>query len=156
MGVNCEGKLRVMVLAAAVIGAGASARSAVAQAASQNTGSVVAPDLAGVFAKGEAALRAGELDRAAVAFRKVLAADPGAAGAYANLGVIAMRRQQWGQALEMLRKAEGLAPNVAGIRLNIGLVYYRQNDFHAAIAPFESVVRDQSGSVQARYLLGLC
>src|SRR5271163_3099042 len=84
-----------MVLATAVIGAGALVRSAVGQAASQNTGSVVAPDLAGVFAKGEAALRAGELERAEGAFKKVLAADPGAAGAYANLGVIAMRRQQW-------------------------------------------------------------
>src|SRR5271156_107530 len=145
-----------MVLATAVIGAGALVRSAVGQAASQNTGSVVAPDLAGVFAKGEAALRAGELERAEGAFKKVLAADPNAAGAYANLGVIARRRQQWGAALEMLRKAERLAPNVAGIRLNIGLVYYRQNEFRAAIAPFESVVRDQSGSVQARYLLGLC
>src|SRR5271163_5342326 len=92
-----------------------------------------ATDVAGLFAEGEAALRAGEWDRAAVAFKKVLAADPNAAGAYANLGVIAMRRQQWGPALEMLRKAEQLAPNVAGIRLNIGLVYYRQNDFHAAI-----------------------
>src|SRR5271170_1971503 len=119
-----------MVLATAVIGAGASVRSAVGQAASQNTGSVVAPDLAGVFAEGEAALRVGELGRAEGAFRKVLAADPGAAGAYANLGVIAMRRQQWGQALELLQKAQRLAPGVAGIRLNIGLVFYRQNDFH--------------------------
>src|SRR5271170_1438403 len=101
----------VMGLAAAVIGA------AVGQVGSQNTGSVVAPDWAGVFAEGEAALRAGELDRAEGAFRKVLAADPGAAGAYANLGVIAMRRQQWAHALEMLRKAEQLAPGVAGIRL---------------------------------------
>src|SRR5271163_172914 len=115
-----------------------------------------ATDVAGLFAEGEAALRAGELDRAAAAFKKVLAADPGAAGAYANLGVIAMRRQQWGAALEMLRKAEQLARGGGGIRLNIGLVYYRQNDFRGAIGPFESVVRDQAGSVQARYLLGLC
>ena len=43
-----------------------------------------------------------------------------------------------------------------GIRLNIGLVYYRQNNFRAAIAPFESVVRDAPDSYQARYLLGLC
>ncbi len=71
--------------------------------------------------------------------------NPEVAGAYANLGVIAMRRKQWPQALERLRKAEHLAPQVAGIRLNIGLVYYRQNDFQGAIAPFESVVRDVAG-----------
>jgi tetratricopeptide (TPR) repeat protein len=38
----------------------------------------------------------------------------------------------------------------------VGLVYYRQNNFRAAIAPFESVVRDVPDSSQARYLLGLC
>jgi tetratricopeptide (TPR) repeat protein len=43
-----------------------------------------------------------------------------------------------------------------GIRLNIGLVYYRQADYRRAIQPFESVVRDQPESTQARYLLGLC
>ena len=120
---NCWDKLRVMVLAAAVVGAGALARPAAGQAASHGAGSG-AVDVAGLFGEGEAALRAGDLDAAAAAFKKVLGVDPGAAGAYANLGVIAMRRQQWGQALEMLRKAEGLAPGVAGIRFEhwIGLL----------------------------------
>ena len=67
-----------------------------------------------------------------------------------------MRRKQWQHALETLHQAEQLAPQVAGIRLNIGLVHYRQNDFRGAIAPFESVMRDQPDSYQARYLLGLC
>jgi tetratricopeptide (TPR) repeat protein len=113
-------------------------------------------EIATLFTQGEAALRAGELGCAEVDFNKVLAADPTVAGAYANLGVIAMRKQQWQHALELLRKADHLAPTVAGIRLNIGLVYYRQNEFRQAIAPFESVVREQPQSVQARYLLGLC
>jgi tetratricopeptide (TPR) repeat protein len=113
-------------------------------------------DIAATFAQGEALLRDGKLDRAEADFNKVLAADPSVAGAYANLGVIAMRKQQWQHALELLRKADHLAPTVAGIRLNIGLVYYRQNEFPQAIAPFESVVRDQPQSMQARYLLGLC
>ena len=67
-----------------------------------------------------------------------------------------MRRKQWPQALEMLHKAEHLMPQMPGIRLDVGLVYYRQNNFRAAIAPFESVVRDVPDSYQARYLLGLC
>jgi tetratricopeptide (TPR) repeat protein len=108
------------------------------------------------FQQGEAALRAGKLDQAERDFRAVLAANPQVAGAYANLGVIYMRRKQWQSALEMLRKADHLAPTVAGVRLNIGLVYYRQDNFPAAIAPFESVVRDVPTSYQARYLLGLC
>jgi tetratricopeptide (TPR) repeat protein len=40
--------------------------------------------------------------------------------------------------------------------LNIGLAYYREGDYRSAIAPFKSVVRDVPGSMQARYLLGLC
>jgi tetratricopeptide (TPR) repeat protein len=109
-----------------------------------------------LFAAGEAALRENRLDDAEKDFRGVLAVDPGVAGAYANLGVIEMRRKRWPQALTMLQKAEKLAPAVAGIRLNIGLVYFRQNDFLSGIKPFESVVKQVPESYQARYLLGLC
>ncbi len=108
------------------------------------------------FAAGEAALQAGHLDLAEHAFRQVLAANPEVAGAYANLGVIHMRRKKWPQALGDLQKAQKLAPEVAGIRLNIGLVYFRQNDFARAVQPFESVVKQSPDSFQARYLLGLC
>src|SRR5260370_22303628 len=108
------------------------------------------------FAKGQAALQAGDFDSAEAAFRKVTAADPRAGGAYANLWGIAMRRKQWDQALALLQKAERLEPKMAGIRLNIGLVKYRQGDYTGAIAPFDSVVREQPDSQQARYLLGLC
>ena len=109
-----------------------------------------------LFQQGEAALKKNDLDLAERSFRGVLALDPRAASAYANLGVVHMRRRQWPQALEMLQKAEHLAPQVSGIRLNVGLVYYRQNNFRAAIAPFESVLHDAPDSYQARYLLGLC
>ncbi len=109
-----------------------------------------------MFAAGETALHAGKLDEAERDFRQVLTVDPSAAGAYANLGVIHMRRKQWPQALAALHKAEKLAPGIAGIRLNIGLAYFRQNDFVRAIQPFESVVKQVPDSYQARYLLGLC
>src|SRR5215468_4882306 len=113
-------------------------------------------DVEQLYAAGETALRAGDLARAEQNFRMVLARNPGLAGGYANLGVIAMRRRQWNQALTLLKHAERLAPAVAGVRLNIGLVYFRQNNFSAAIGPFASVLKDQPGSSQARYLLGLC
>src|SRR6202051_5380266 len=83
----------------------------------QNT----APDPHKLFGAGEAALHAGKLDEAEREFKQVLAINPEVAGAYANLGVIYMRRKQWPHALEMLRKAEHLAPQVPGVRLNIGL-----------------------------------
>ena len=79
----------------------------------------------------------------------MLAANPQVGGAYANLGVVYMRRKQWTKALEMLRKAEHLLPQEPGIRLNIGLAYFRQSEFLKAIPPFESVVRDQPDALQA-------
>ncbi len=108
------------------------------------------------FAKGQSALQAGDLDAAEAAFRQVLVADPRAGSAYANLGVITMRRKDWDSAITLLRKAEKLEPKMAGVRLNIGIVEYRRGNYAAAIAPLSSVVRDQPDSQQARYLLGLC
>src|ERR1700730_2087035 len=58
-----------------------------------------------LFAKGEASLQSGDLAAAEAAFRGVLAVDPKAGGAYANLAVIAMRRKDWDHALNLLQKA---------------------------------------------------
>jgi superkiller protein 3 len=113
-------------------------------------------DPALLFQQGEQALKENNLGAAESNFRQVLAIDPRAGGAYANLGVVYMRRKQWAKALEALQKAQELMPNVSGVRLNIGLTYYRQNEFLKAIPPFESVVRDQPELTQPRYLLGLC
>src|ERR1700722_8841790 len=113
-------------------------------------------EAAAAFARGQQALQTGDLATADASFRRVLTIDPQAAPAYANLGVIAMRRQQWDQALTLLQKAEKLDPKMTGIRLNIGLVKYRREAFAGAIPPLESVLRDQPNSTQARYLLGLC
>lgn len=122
----------------------------------QGQGTAPASDPARSFQLGQEALSAGKLDEAERDFRAVLAADPKSGAAYANLGVVYMRRKQWGLALTHLKKAKELMPQVAGIRLNIGLAYYRQNEFDKAIPPFESVVRDQPDASQPRYLLGLC
>jgi tetratricopeptide (TPR) repeat protein len=113
-------------------------------------------DPAQLFQAGQEALSANRLDDAEKDFRAVLVIDPQVGGAYANLGVVYMRRKQWSKALEALRKAERLMPQVPGIRLNIGLAYFRQNQFLKAIPVFESVVRDQPDALQPRHLLGLC
>ncbi|HXW17106.1 MAG TPA: tetratricopeptide repeat protein, partial [Candidatus Acidoferrales bacterium] len=92
----------------------------------QSSSGAAAADVKSIYDEGQASLEHGDLDRAETDFRKVLALDPNLAGAWGNLGVIAMRRKQWTHALELLRKAERLAPNVAGVRLNIGLVYFHE------------------------------
>jgi tetratricopeptide (TPR) repeat protein len=118
--------------------------------------SAAASDPAQIFQAGQDALNNNQLDEAERDFRHVLDIDPNSGAAYANLGVVYMRRKQWTNALENLSKAERLMPQVSGIRLNIGLAYYRQNEFLKAIPPFESVVRDEPSALQPRYLLGLC
>jgi tetratricopeptide (TPR) repeat protein len=126
-------------------------RSGAANAAS---GDARAADPAKLFQRGQDALTHGQLEEAERSFRGVLRADPRSGAAYANLGVVYMRRRQWTRALESLQKAQQLLPQVAGVRLNMGLAYYRQNEFLQAIPAFESVLHDQPDSLQARYLLG--
>ncbi len=149
------------VLLASVATAMPRQTSSPGMASKPRNGAPVAPsgapaDPVQLFRAGQDALNQGRLDEAEHDFRQVLALNPQAGGAYANLGVVYMRRKQWTKALEMLRKAEHLLPREAGIRLNIGLAYYRQNEFLKAIPPFESVVRDQPSALQPRHLLGLC
>ena len=89
-----------------------------------------------------------------LSFRAVIAADPRAGTAYANLGVIAMRRKQWDHALTLLQKAA--APRAQDVRhpLNIGLVQFRRADYAAAIAPLSAVLRDQPDSRAGPLSLG--
>jgi tetratricopeptide (TPR) repeat protein len=115
-----------------------------------------AGDPATLFRAGQEALNANRLNEAERDFREIIAADPKVGGAYANLGVVYMRRKQWANALKMLDKAKGLMPQAAGIRLNLGLVYFRQSEFLKAIPFFEEVVRDEPEAQQPRHLLGLC
>ena len=128
----------------------------VALFASQAKQSASVADAQDFFQKGQAALQSGNLDSAEKAFRRVLIADPNAGAAYANLGVISMRRKDWDAALKNLKKAEKLSPKTPGIRLNIALVKFRQENYREAIPYLQSVVRDDPNSTQAHYLLGLC
>lgn len=149
-----------VLLVAATAAAANPAQNSPTGAAAKARGGTSAPgaeaNLAQIFQRGQDALNHGQVGEAERDFRQVLALDPQSGGAYANLGVVYMRRKQWTKALEMLHQAEVRMPQVSGIRLNIGLAYYRQNEFDKATAPFESVVRDQPDALQPRYLLGLC
>src|SRR5437867_1293947 len=150
--VNASGKcLRMSVLGAAL---GASCLFVPSRMAAQQSGG--SADAKVWFQKGQTALQAGDLGAAETAFRRVLALDPQAGAAYANLGVVAMREKKWDEALRNLRKAEKLSPKMTGIRLNIGLVEFRRGNYREAIPPFESVVRETPDAKQARYLLRLC
>jgi tetratricopeptide (TPR) repeat protein len=152
--------LSLVLVASAAVAMSSQSSPGAAASKSRNAASAAASgataDPAQLFRSGEKALKENRLDEAERDFRQIVAAYPEVGGAYANLGVVYMRRKHWASAVEMLNKAERLMPEVAGIRLNIGLAYYRQNEFLKAIPPFESVVRDQPSALQPRHLLGLC
>jgi tetratricopeptide (TPR) repeat protein len=133
-----------------------SSPSADARPRNPSTTSAKVADPAKLFQAGQDALNQGRLDEAERDFRAVLALNPQSGAAYANLGVVSMRRKQWTRAVAFLRAAERLMPQEPGVRLNIGLAYFRQNDFLKAIPPFESVVREKPDAPQPRHLLGLC
>lgn len=141
-----------------LIGAACGQSASPAAGAHARNSAPLAPiqDPADIFRRGEEALKTGKLEDAERDFRQVLRIDPQAGAAYANLGVVYMRRKNWEKALAELKKAAQLMPDEPGVRLNMGLAYFRQNEFLKAIPPFELVVRDQPQAVQPRYLLGLC
>src|SRR3974390_187336 len=87
------------------------------------------------FQKGQVALQSGDLDGAEAAFHRVLALDPQSGAAYANLGVVAMRRKNWGEALKYLQRAQRLSPQMTGIRLNIGLTEFRSGNYKTGNLP---------------------
>ena len=143
----------LMLILLLLSGAALAARGSAQQG---HTSGPTAGDPASIFGQGQEALHSGRLEEAEHDFKEVVRMDPRSGAAYANLGVVYMRRKQWNRALEQLHKAEKLMPQEAGIRLNIGLAYYRQNEFLKAIPFFEAVVQEQPQRSQARYLLGLC
>jgi Flp pilus assembly protein TadD len=63
------------------------------QSGAAQPGSRPGGDPRALFMTGQTALQNGDLVGAEKAFRQVIAIDPSVAGAYSNLGVIAMRRR---------------------------------------------------------------
>lgn len=141
------------VLLAAFLSAGTGSNAAQQTIKTEPKATVSA---ARIFQQGQDALSVGQLDEAERDFRRVLAINANSGEAYANLGVVEMRRKHWDAALTMLHKAQRLMPNAAGVQLDIGLVYFRRSQFSKATSRLEFVVQNQPNSAQARYLLGLC
>ena len=122
----------------------------------QDTRTTVSPGPEDLFRLGKQALQNGQFATAEDCFRQVIALDPRSSSAHVNLAVSYMREKRWDDALAELRQAQTLAPEEPGVQLNIGLAYYRKNDFAAAVDPLSTFLQKMPGSLQARYLLGLC
>ena len=128
----------------------------VSETAAQSTCRAASSKVEELFRLGQQALQSGQLAVAESCFRAVTAADPGASSGHVNLAVALMREKRWNEALVELRRAQVLSPREPGVQLNIGLTYYKENNFVAAIEPLSTFLQMAPGSLQGRYLLGLC
>src|SRR5579864_1523578 len=108
MSLSSAGITRLIVVSMVMSGSGMSLAGQ--QTAGTSTGiaarRAVTGDPAQIFQRGQDALNRGELDEAERDFRQVLEVDGQSGVAFANLGVVYMRRKQWVKALAELKKAE--------------------------------------------------
>ncbi len=94
---------------------------------------------------GEALHQAGRLGEAAAAYRALLAARPGHAGAWHRLGLVALQSGQPAPALESLARAAELAPRDAAIQHDLGHALAALGRFTDAAAAWE-----RAGHIQPR------
>jgi tetratricopeptide (TPR) repeat protein len=103
------------VLGAATVRDAAAAPRETAAAPVEPTG-----ELREVFASGTAALKAGRLDEAEAAFRRLIAAGAGVAQVRNNLGIVFEQRGEHRKAAAEFREAARLAPTHAAPRILLG------------------------------------
>ncbi|MGH9371904.1 MAG: tetratricopeptide repeat protein [Vicinamibacterales bacterium] len=110
---------------------------------------------AGAFRAGVAAQQDGQLERAAQAYRRAIAADPRLAEAHANLGAVLARLGQYEEAVASYERALAINPRLNAARLNLGLAHYRAGALGAAADAFRAAHAADPSLLQARQLLGL-
>lgn len=103
--------------------------------------------------------QAGKDQEAHAAWEQIAKAHPDDAEAYANLGLLEARQQQYTRAIALYRKAEALNQRMPGLHMNLGLALFKAGDLRAAIRIFEPLLtREDPSSEDAqrlRILLGM-
>jgi len=84
----------------------------------------------------------GQIVEAEAAWRSVLRVHPSFAEAYAHLGLIEARQQQYAAAIPLYRKALALDPSMSGIRLDLGLALFKSGALKAAIDTLSPLLKD--------------
>src|SRR5690348_17447729 len=77
-------------------------------------------------AHAEELMQQGRLPEAEQAWKAVIAAHPGDAGAIASLGLVYSHEAKYPEAAAAYRRALKLNPSLAGIQLNLGLAAFKQ------------------------------
>jgi tetratricopeptide (TPR) repeat protein len=77
------------------------------------------------------------------AWKSIAEADPKNPEAFAHLGLLEARQENYAAAIESYRKALKLAPAMPGLEMNLGLAYFKANEFPDAIKIFSAELRKQ-------------
>jgi predicted aspartyl protease/Flp pilus assembly protein TadD len=123
--------------------------------ASSGSAHVIAPAPAlgpGPLSDAMALYRKGDFDSAIQKYRDVLQSDPKAAGAYAGLTRVYLKRKDVQEASDTISKALRVADDPT-LHVALGEVYFRQGKIHDAEVEWAKVIN--SGRPDARAYLGL-
>jgi predicted TPR repeat methyltransferase len=110
---------------------------------------------AALLAQGMAAQRAGDLERAAAAYRAVLDGNPRQPDALNLLGLVLCARGALPASIEKIRRATEVAPDVAMYHASLGRVLGEAGDSAGSIAALERAVELDQSLLPAVYNLGL-
>ena len=110
-------------------------------------------DLVSTFYVGLAGLQTGEDVRAKDKLTQATQIAPGEPASWANLGLLAVRQQEFDTAYEKVEKARSLAPNNSEIEALLGLIESRRGKLPEAIAHLNKAVELDAKNLKALYAL---
>jgi tetratricopeptide (TPR) repeat protein len=89
------------------------------------------------------------------AWRSIATADPKNAEAFAHLGLLESRREDYEDAISDYRKALELAPSIPNLQLNLGLALFKTSQYPAAVKAFSQELKKHPGDSRLLILLGM-
>jgi Tfp pilus assembly protein PilF len=110
-------------------------------------------DLVTAFYVGLAGLQTGEDVRAKAKLTQATEIAPGEPAAWANLGLLAVRQQEFDTAYEKVEKARTLAPDNSQIEALLGLIESKRGKLPEATAHFKKAVELDPKNLRALYAL---
>jgi tetratricopeptide (TPR) repeat protein len=110
-------------------------------------------DLVTAFYVGLAGLQTGEDVRAKEKLTLATQIAPGEPAAWANLGLLAVRQQEYDKAFEHVDRARSLAPEVSHIHALLGMIDSRRGNLPAAISHITKAVELDPRNLKALYAL---
>ncbi|MFZ5775068.1 MAG: tetratricopeptide repeat protein [Thermodesulfobacteriota bacterium] len=97
----------------------------------------------------------GRLDEAIALYRLIIEQEPGASGAWYNLGLALRRRDRLTEAIEALRRALSCSQERPEFHLELGKTLLQNNQAHEAVLAFQAAATLNPDLLEAYYFLGL-